>query len=70
MFPDDPSQPPRSADEATRTTEVELAVGETVRVGDVMFTVVEIADGEVHLKVDEIEAPDGSVAARFAAVAR
>lgn len=50
--------------------EVELAVGDSVRIGDVYCTVVEIVDGEVHLRVDPADGAADPNADRFAAVAR
>ncbi len=53
----------------TGVADVELAAGDSVQVGDVVCTVIEIADGEVHLRVDAADA-SGESASRFAAVAR
>ena len=56
---------------APRTVEVELAVGESVRIDGVFCTVVEIADGEVHLRVDPADAPAAACdEARYVLAAR
>ena len=55
----------------SRTVEVELAVGESVRIDGLFCTVVEIADGEVHLRVDPADAPaEACDEARYVLAAR
>ncbi|NNJ24485.1 hypothetical protein [Alienimonas chondri] len=63
---------PRTVDvDPTKSVEVELAVGDSVQVGEVVCTVVEILDGEVHLRVDPAEgSEEAAETARFSAVAR
>ncbi|QDT17863.1 hypothetical protein [Alienimonas californiensis] len=63
---------PRSFDlELNRVVEVELAVGDSVQVGDLICTVVDIVNGEVSLRVDPAETDaDAAEQVRFAAVAR
>ena len=51
-------------------TEVTLAVGDAVRAGDLVCTVVEIEDGEVHLRVDPLHECESIPTDRFAAAAR
>jgi len=33
--------------------QVELSVGQTLQVGDVLLTIVDIEDGEIHFRLDE-----------------
>ena len=62
---------PRTGKDVEARVEVELTVGDSVQIGETVCTIVEIVDGEVHLRVDP--AVGSEVAAdgcRFAAVAR
>jgi hypothetical protein len=43
--------------------QVELSVGQTLQVGDVMLTIVDIEAGEIHFRLDEGE-PDDAIGER------
>ncbi|MEM9704097.1 MAG: hypothetical protein AAF907_16780 [Planctomycetota bacterium] len=61
--------PRASAVDPLRTVEIELTTGDSVQVGEVICTVVEITRGEVHLRVDPIDSDAANVGG-VAAVAR
>lgn len=37
--------------------QVELTVGESVRIGDVVVTIVEIEEDQIHMRIDEDDDP-------------